>query len=417
MISLGTYDSDVSSSALEEYLEYANKLTGVAGMPNWEKDKLRGEKDGEWTPLRELGESAMTVAEAQSFLKDAGIFPFGKVDGICGYRTLSAIRLFQEYVRTVEGDAGIGAPDGIMGPKTIAHANRWRARNQKAEWAGVSAAATSRQYAKWMSLLHKVKEKYVASPNAMLRKVNDYAQSSDTIKVSNWDFDPNRIHLIGVRRNETELKAGQRQFDDVFILLIRGLAFKFLGSTDPGATENPEGFPFLTQGQHLYRFGWHKISDLNRVFQALKPLGRGVLVVRSKDNILTDADLVKPLEPNNTINIHWGGEGLFNVGAWSVGCQVIVGKGYINHDDDLINCSEYAATKYTQIGTKSDKGVYQTKGAYNVLTDLVAALSGAGENDNIVRYMLIYERDLALNPEIGADNASRTVARFQTIPV
>jgi hypothetical protein len=133
--------------------------------------------------------------------------------------------------------------------------------------------------------------------------------------------------------------------------------------------------------------------------------------------VLTEFDLAGGLEPNNTINVHWGGEGLFNVGSWSVGCQVVVGKGYVNHNDALVNCSEYAATKYTQLGAKSDKGVYQTKGAYNVLTDLVAALSGAGENDNVVRYMLIYERDLALSPEIGANEADEIVTRIQSIPV
>ena len=122
--------------------------------------------------------------------------------------------------------------------------------------------------------------------------------------------------------------------------------------------------------------------------------------------VLTDADLAKKLEPNITINIHWGG-GLFKVGKWSLGCQVIVGKGYIDHNDEVVNCSEYAATKYDQLGAKSDKGVYQTKGAYNVLTDLVAALSGADQDDNVVRYMLIYERDLALSPEIAPERPMR----------
>jgi hypothetical protein len=167
----------------------------------------------------------------------------------------------------------------------------------------------------------------------------------------------------------------------------------------------------------LYRFGWHKIGDLNRVFHALKPLNRGVLVVRSENMVLTDADLARELEPNLTINIHWGGEGLFNVGKWSVGCQVIVGKGYIDHNDRVVSCSGYAATKYDQLGVKNDKDVYRTKGAYNVLTDLVAALSGADQDDNVVRYMLIYERDLALSPEIGAAKAEEIVTRLQSLPV
>ncbi|MGH9753803.1 MAG: peptidoglycan-binding domain-containing protein [Blastocatellia bacterium] len=413
MITLGTYDSNVQPSALDEYIEHAKKLTGVE---NWE-NKLRGEKDGEWAEFRPLGGSAMTVADAQRFLRDAGFFPFGKVDGICGYRTLSAIRLFQEYVRTVEGDAGIGYPDGVMGPKTISRANRWKAKNQKTEWTGVSGADPSREYVKWMSLLREVKEKYAATPNAMLRKVNEFTQPSNTVKVSNWDFDPNKIHLIGVRRNETNIGGGEQKFDDAFVLLIRGLAFKFFGSTDPGATDNPKGAPFLTQGQHLYRFGWHKLSDLDRVYHALKPLNRGVLVVRSKDMVLNDADLAAGLDPNDTINVHWGGEGLRNVGRWSVGCQVIAGKGYINHNDANVNCSEYAATIYDQLGSKNEKGVYQTKGAYNVLTDLVTALSGADKDDNIIKYMLIYERDLALSPEIGAGKANEIVTRLQSLSV
>src|SRR5262247_772680 len=102
MITLGAYDSNVQREALDDYIEHAKKLTGVE---NWE-NKLRGEKDGEWAEFRPLGGSEMTVAAAQRFLRDAGIFPFGKDDGICGYRTLSAIRFFQEYVRAVEGDAG-----------------------------------------------------------------------------------------------------------------------------------------------------------------------------------------------------------------------------------------------------------------------------------------------------------------------
>jgi hypothetical protein len=182
-------------------------------------------------------------------------------------------------------------------------------------------------------------------------------------------------------------------------------------------TENPNGLPFLTLGQHLYRFGWHKLSDLKHVYHALKPLSSGVLIVRTKDTVLNDADLAGGLERNDTINVHWGGEGLRNIGAWSVGCQVIVGKGYINHDDADVNCSEFAATTYANIGVKNEKGVYQTKGAYTVLEDLVAALSGAVKDDNVIRYMLIYERDLELSPELGAGKANEIVSRLRELPV
>jgi hypothetical protein len=412
MIALGTFDPEVQPAALDAYMKYAKELTGAQ---DWGTTKLRGEKENEWVSFQKAEASDMKVTEVQRLLNDAGFFPFGKIDGICGYRTTGAIRLFQEYVRTVEGEASIGYPDGKLGPNSVAHLQRWKAGNKKADWTRFSGTNPSTEYTKWMGLLGKVKQKYSAAPNKMLHLVNQFAQQSDTIKVANWDFNPSKIHLVGVRRNEAKLEArpGERKFDDVFILLIQGLAFKFYGSTDPGATEHPKGAPFLAQGQHHYRFGWHKLSDQNRVYNALKPLSAGVLVVRSKDMALTEADLAGGLERNNSINIHWGGEGISTIGAWSEGCQVIVGKGYINHSDKTIECSKYAAPNYSTLGTIVG-GVYQTKGAYTVLGDLVAAFSG---DDNTVRYMLLYEEDLALIPEIGVAKASEILNRLESIPV
>jgi hypothetical protein len=410
MITLGNFDSEVQPAALEAYIKYAKELTGVE---DWGTTKLRGQKDNEWVSFQKVEASDMKVAEVQRFLKDAGFLPFAKIDGICGYRTTSAIRLFQEYVRTVEGDASIGNPDGMLGPGSQAHVKRWQANRIKADWTRFSGANPSPEYTKWMALLGKVKQKYSATPNKMLQLVNQFPQPCDTIKVANWDFNPNKIHLVGVRRNEAKLEAKprERRFDDVFVLLINGLAFKFYGSTDPGATEHPKGAPFLAQGQHHYRFGWHKLSALNRVYNALKPLSTGVLVVRSDDMALTEADLAGGLERNNSINIHWGGEGISTIGAWSEGCQVIVGKGYINHNDQTINCSKFAAPNYSTLG-QNVNGVYQTKGAYTVLGDMVAAFSG---DENLVKYMLLYEQDLALSPEIGVAKATDILKRLEPL--
>jgi peptidoglycan hydrolase-like protein with peptidoglycan-binding domain len=74
-------------------------------------------------PSKEKNE--LKVAEVQQILRDAEFFPNGKVDGICGYRTRSAIRLFQEYVRTIEKDESM-IPDGVVGPKSFAHLQRRR---------------------------------------------------------------------------------------------------------------------------------------------------------------------------------------------------------------------------------------------------------------------------------------------------
>src|SRR5581483_2765243 len=280
-------------------------------------------------------------------------------------------------------------------------------KGRKADWTNFSGARPSPECAKWMNLLAEVRKKYQASPDAMTSLVNHYSKNSDTVKVADWNFDPDRIHLVGIRSHEAPA-AGQQKFNDAFVLLIHGLVFKFHGTTDPGATSNTAGSPFLVTGQHHYRFGWHKLSDSHKVYHALKPATVGVLVIRSKDLALTDADLAKGLECNNSINIHWGGEGLGAVGSWSEGCQVFVGRNYINHHEKLIDCSKFGAANYSTLGQRVG-GVYQTRGAYTVLEDLVTAFSG---DDKLVRYMLINEPDLALRPEIGANWLKDTLARF-----
>ena len=112
------------------------------------------------------------------------------------------------------------------------------------------------------------------------------------------------------------------------------------------------------------------------------------------------ADRAGRLENNASINVHWGGRGVSN---WSQGCQVICGRGYINHNDELVDCTDFAATNYAALGRKVN-GRYQTKGAYSVLVDLVTAFSGA---EYALDYMLIYEDDLKIDPGFGADVATR----------
>jgi peptidoglycan hydrolase-like protein with peptidoglycan-binding domain len=411
MIELGTYDAEVEESTLQAYLNLAKQLTGAGDSPlsNF-KTQLRGE--GEWESLKALSGDEMKVADVQRFLKESGFFPFGKIDGICGYRTTSAIRLFQEYVRTVEGQSDF-TPDGKWGAGSTARARRWQAGGAKADWTQFSAGSPSAECARWLDLLRRVKENYRSNPKKMLTLAGRFTDASDSVKLNDWDFDPKKIHFIGIRRNEATPKPAQK-FDDLFVLLINGLAFKFFGSTDPGHTGNPKGYPFLVMGQHRYRFGWHLLSKEAKIFQALKPAKYGVLVVRSKDLALTEADLAAGVENNGTINVHWGGEGGNVVDTWSEGCQVMVGRGYVNHHDQLINCAHFAAPNYATLGTKRN-GIYQTKGAYTMLGDLVAALSGANPDDNIVHYMLIYEQDLALSPEIGVVKPAELLSKFQTL--
>ena len=385
MMVLGCCDSNISQTAFHAYEQL---VEGIARVPMAEVrdggDKLTFKKH---TPD---DKQPMTVRQVQQALSASGFFPGGAADAICGYRTLSAIRLFQEYVRTVEKLPC--DPDGRFGPQSQSHLKRWIDSGNKTEWtptierwqAGTLAQA---EYTEWLSLLGKVKDKYVDNPNRMLQMVNAFAGATDTKKVTQWDFNPSHIHLIGIRRNEFSGK-----FDDVFVLLIKGLVFKFQGSTEPGASSNPSGTPFLVQGQHDYHFGWHR-----RQYLALRPQGKGVLVVRSKDDKrLDDRDLDNGLEANASINIHWGGKGgRFDVKTWSEGCQVINGTLYINHNNEFINCSGFAARNNTEVAENRSK----TRGAYNVLLDLVTALSG-DTGSSTVKYMLLTEQDLDLDPKL-----------------
>jgi hypothetical protein len=359
--------------------------------------RFRGEEDGEWRGFSEVPGSE--IKELQRFLKAAGFFPHGKIDGICGYRTTASLRLFQEYVRTIEGDVSIGAADGVLGDKTRVHVQRWRTDGTQANWVAISPVAPTDEYRRWMQLLAAVKAHYLRSPTTLLKLVTDSRSPSDTLKVADWTFDPKRIHLLGIRRNEGT--SGERTNDDVFVLLVNGIVFKFYGTTDPGKTENQGGAPFLVPGQHRYRFGWHKMSEMSRVYRALKPLRAGVLVVRdgNRDQALTESDITGELEPNPSINVHWGGRGVTN---WSEGCQVICGKGYINHEGASIDCSSFAALRYAELG-KRVNGVYMTKGAYSVLVDVITAFSG---DVHAADYMLLYEQDLDLVPSIGRQTAA-----------
>ena len=161
--------------------------------------------------------------------------------------------------------------------------------------------------------------------------------------------------------------------------------------------------PSLVEGQHKYRFGWHKISEEKKIYRALKPFDpAGVIILRdlNRDNALTPDDLAvrgnNSLEVNNSINIHWSGVGTSN---WSAGCQVIAGKNYINNKDKLIDCSKFASTAYSELNTSSKK----TKGAYNVLADLVVCYSKAGVNH--VLYTLGREESLNLDANFGSNYA------------
>lgn len=396
MIALGSFDASVSEAARAAYVQQVGSLTQLP---------LASVKEGldKLVPQRHTpSPGEMSVAQVQAGLEAIGFFPGATIDGIFGYRTLSALRLFQEYVRSVEKREC--TPDGRFGSQTQAHLQRWMHEGRRTTWtpaidAWRAGTPQSGEYAEWLQLLERVKAKYLAAPDRVLQRVNAFTRPTDTRKVANWDFSPaGNIHFVGIRRQEFTGK-----FDDIFVLLIKGLVFKFQGSTEPGASSNPGGPPYLVPGQHDYRFGWHQ-----KTYLALRPRSSGVLVIRAgTDRTLDDSDLARGFHVLGDINIHWGGLGVGRaVGNWSEGCQVINGNMYLNAANELVSCASYAATSSSEPTREPGR----TRGAYNVLVDLVTAL-GSDLPGNTVKYTLLSEGDLALAPALadGLANARQQV--------
>jgi len=371
------------------------------------KVSFRDDDRTKWRSFREGTDDA--VLKLQQFLFKAGFMPRAAFDGVFGYVTQAAVRLFQEYVRTMENVTNM-VPDGMVGSGTMSHITRWEKENKVSEWGKMSSNNPSKSYSDWMQLLQQAKQHYTSNPGPILKHLNSLSKTYSTKKPSDWTFNTNDIHLIGIRRKQTQ-SAIRRENDDLFVLLINGMTFTFWGSTD--ASVNMAGRKdeaFLIEGQHLYRFGWHKISVEKKIYRALKPQKpRGVMIIRDwdNDNAYTDEDIkVNGLRVNPSINIHWTGIGRSN---FSAGCQVIAGKSYLNHKNDLQDCSKFASASYGGLTTSNKK----TKGAYNVFTDLI--LCYAPQNITHLYYTLGREDSLNLSHNFGSQYAENVLNRLKSV--
>ncbi|MFN0015091.1 MAG: peptidoglycan-binding domain-containing protein [Saprospiraceae bacterium] len=399
---LGSVDADAMPTNKDEFF---NRFHTAFAPALKQKKMFRDEGNSAWTDFQPLQGSG--IRDLQQFLLNAGFLARPEaVDGIYGYTTQAAVRLFQEYIRTVQGDASIGVPDGVAGPNTLGFVEKWKQANLgMSEW-GASASNPSQEYKDWITLLEKAKSHFQTNPSPIRQRVEAYTKPTDTRKVNDWDVSPETIHLIGLR-NGQELFTGRRENDDLFVLLIRGMVFKFWGSTDPNPNmADRKDIPFLIEGQHHYQFGWHKVSDEKTVYRALRPASVGVLVFRDKnaDRILTEADIATGFEetPNTTINIHWSGVGSAN---FSAGCQVIAGHSYINHKDSLVPCSQFAAVSYSELGSQ------KTRAAYNVFTDLLLAYAPQGVRT--IAYTLGRDETLRLSNAWKPEFVQETVKKMK----
>ena len=67
---------------------------------------------------------------------------------------------------------------------------------------------------------------------------------------------------------------------------------------------------------------------------------------------------------------------------WSEGCQVINGGAYLGPDNERIDCSSFVATNNTEVASDPSK----TRGAYNLLADLVLGLGNDLPDNAVVIY-------------------------------
>ncbi len=386
-LKLGSVDSGAMPSDRSElvrpYHDWTSKPT-----------QFRGEADNVWRPLAAV--AGTHVATLQNRLRATGFYPMGPIDGVFGYRTQSAVRLFQEYVRTIGGDAGIGKPDGIAGRNTHARLDDWIAAGVSADWTAGDAMQGD-----IFDGLNRIREHFRARPNEpSIAALTGFTGPTSSRQVADWRFDPADIHMIGIRRANTRIveENGKyfRRNDDILVLLVNGVRIVLRGSTDPSPSmAKRSDAAFMIRGQHEYRFGWHKLSTVGRnpvrVYRAFKPRStNGVLVVRAEKGQLTPASYANGASSNYTINIHWSGAGTSN---WSAGCQVFAGKRYKNHKGDIIDMSGIASRSYGDLGR-------MTRGAYNMVVDLatIHAKDIRCESSDVIYYTLLYEDDLKVVP-------------------
>ncbi len=320
----------------------------------------------QFTELKGNHGAGMSITELQKFLKEKGFMPHTNMDGVFGYRTLSGLRLFQEYVRTIEGYKEVTS-DGIFGPTALKHIKRWQSDSSlTCEW---NNKTPSEEYTDWLWMIRAGQMLAGAGDVPFYNLAQNFTgRDNSTLKKDKWQSGEDVVHLLGFRLNQGDGFTARDTNRDLFVLLINGMVFYFWGSTVPKPRTTTGGFPFLLEGQHEYHFGWHMLGSPHKTYQAFR--SNGVLVLRTDKakntaNINNQADLNKLLydnntkrgnpNPNSTINIHSSGVGTSN---WSAGCQVISGADYINNRGKVVSCTDAKGM------------VPRPYGAYNVLEDL-----------------------------------------------
>jgi len=215
-LKLGNYDRGTAPE------NWRNYLINYHELPRMQTDVFRGDANDLWHAPQAL--AGTPIAELQLGLKELGYLPTADVDGIFGYRTLSAVWLFQEYMRTVGGKPELGAPDGLVGKNTRVALESALAANLRCRW----TVAGQRQDQPWLVLLESAKRKYEHDYRRILPTL--FQRPSDILTPLEWQTGQVPVHIIGIRRTAWAAsldRSGKRLNNDVFIVIANGRVMRF----------------------------------------------------------------------------------------------------------------------------------------------------------------------------------------------
>ncbi|MBB4077731.1 hypothetical protein GGR28_000332 [Lewinella aquimaris] len=421
LLRLGRTDAPVSLSAAEKR-KFLTLYHHPVGFPESEL-RFRDDSCNEWREWEQLPGDRIKALTHR--LQAAGFMPHAAHDGIFGYVTQAAVRLFQEYVRTTDlvqdgtSDEPPSWPDGIVGNDTLHHLDRWEREGKRSRWSDGQATP---DYEHWFSYLNDCAAYYRDHPTSVMQHLLRADRRGDSLVPEDWQFDPAEPHLIAFRSGASFRlpDKADRSVDDLFVLLINGKSFYFWGSVDADPSPKKEGY--LVEGQHRYRFDWHNISGRRRtrIYKAGRPAGEGVMVIRDVHghNAPTPENRRDGFDrkPNPTFNIHWSGLGISN---WSAGCQVISGRSYLNDLDELIDCTPFTARRdQDRGGRRVAGGPRLTMGAYTLLSDLLLTYTRPQEPGikPIFRYTLLPEETCSRVPGKSCEFLRSQLDRLRAVP-
>ncbi|MEO0733656.1 MAG: peptidoglycan-binding protein, partial [Bacteroidota bacterium] len=199
---LGDVDAslDMTDAKFKEYLKVYYQGQHFP-FPDKILNESSYDNDKRWIGYRNLAKDH--VEELTRKLQATGFMPNANHDGLFGYVTQAAVRLFQEYVRTRDQTISKAerkqvVPDGIVGPITQAHLKRWVKAGLQPDWLRKEepSALALTWFNRFRSAAFQLREK----PTPMIKIPESYGKKCDSLPLDKWTFSLEEPQLFGIRR-------------------------------------------------------------------------------------------------------------------------------------------------------------------------------------------------------------------------